>query len=310
MAQKQPEAVGVDDDEPTFNPNDWIGKGKKYPEKDVPDYISEAKGATLRIPEEGSKLLPVPDLPIAIFLAKELPSQSSELVSSTPDAWFSKDPPFTDVSILFNCPVPPDHLILRLEQHYGQAWFDGCQSIADPRFNQRSERFPVWVLRWWKMVAKLGEGQATWKRSLDWLLFLQSQRLWTYEVNRLVVTLYSNTGGKNKRHDAKTDTSAIAGLSYIGVKVFEHRFLRLFSAIPEQTAALGTHSFEFISHYSFLVRIPGSWVSQCRDGNVELNLEAKNVWSNISANNKQLQEAMKLFTKRRQTQELEDDDGA
>jgi len=48
--------------------------------------------------------------------------------------------------VLLIRPVPPEKVLETLNATAGQMWFDGACSIVDPRFNNGTERFPLWVL--------------------------------------------------------------------------------------------------------------------------------------------------------------------
>lgn len=50
----------------------------------------------------------------------------------------------------------------------GQAWFDGAKSIIDPRYNQGTERLPMWVLNYWKKMNAMADAQKDWERAYSW----------------------------------------------------------------------------------------------------------------------------------------------
>ncbi|KAF5341671.1 hypothetical protein D9611_001992 [Ephemerocybe angulata] len=123
-----------------------------------------------------------------------------------------------------------------------------------------------------------------------------------YMSHAVIVTMYSNSAGKSKRHDAKTDTTAITGLSYLGIQLYERTFRgATFSAVHEETAALRTYRFEMISHFNFMLRIPRNWVKRVEvDENIELIPEAASCFDSLVMDEESLKSAMVLFTKRRQ----------
>ncbi|PPR00996.1 hypothetical protein CVT24_000570 [Panaeolus cyanescens] len=152
-----------------FREEDWIGVGKRYPEKDVPHYISCAKRQHLKVPEAVINCLPVPSHSVLALLANSLPKKSAQIIAYTISAWFSTEAPNCGVKELVQRPIPSDTELVRLEEGFGQAWFDGCISLVDVRFNGGVERFPVWVITWWKEVSKIVRGQEEWKAAHNWL---------------------------------------------------------------------------------------------------------------------------------------------
>ncbi|KAJ7292486.1 hypothetical protein C8J57DRAFT_1456964 [Mycena rebaudengoi] len=155
------------DDYPPFVPSEWIGVNKKFPEDPTPT-IYYARNAILEIPAS-EIVAPAPGLPVRGFVDMSLPPQSSSLIFSESKLWFSTEAPTTNVSVLRTRPVPPKEILEALSRKFSQAWFDGTKSICDPRFNDGTDRFPLWTLMWWKDMAKLVEKQAKWKRSIKWL---------------------------------------------------------------------------------------------------------------------------------------------
>ena len=67
-----------------------------------------------------------------------------------------------------------------------------------------------------------------------------------FHANRLVVCLYSKSGGQASRHSAVTDSSIVTALSHIGVQVFGHSRDRWFTHVPEETAQLQTRRFAIL----------------------------------------------------------------
>ncbi|THH14689.1 hypothetical protein EUX98_g9579 [Antrodiella citrinella] len=168
-----------DDLELIFIPEDWIGQQKPFPspESTVPNYIHDARKNVLAIPLALAEcLLPPDNLPVSELLKLPLPPSSSALLFTDITEWFSKDPPFlappTDLCrILKGRPVPPLGFLETLKAGFGQAWFDGSQSIVDPRFNGSTslERLPLWVLQFWLDIGHVRESKGEWRTGLMWL---------------------------------------------------------------------------------------------------------------------------------------------
>ena len=68
-----------------------------------------------------------------------------------------------------------------------------------------------------------------------------------------VICLYSKLGGLNCKHSAVTDAPSITALSYVGLQVFGHSYVRWFTHIPEETAQLQTKRFALPSPKNLLL---------------------------------------------------------
>jgi hypothetical protein len=65
--------------------------------------------------------------------------------------------------------IPPTAVLDLLSRKSGQAWLNGKKSIADPRFNDGADRFPLSALTFWIEMSAVIQQQAGWKRSIQWL---------------------------------------------------------------------------------------------------------------------------------------------
>ncbi|KAJ7839267.1 hypothetical protein B0H13DRAFT_1911332 [Mycena leptocephala] len=148
--------------DPPFDPALHIRKNKKFPPKGTLFEVHTAPEYILKIP------IPAPDLPIADFLRLSFPKNSSALVFSKAESWFSTDTPTTAVDCLLSRPIPPLQFLEDLSKAVGQAWFDGCTSIVDPRYNDGRDRLPLWSLTLWQEWARVVKDQNMWRRSRDW----------------------------------------------------------------------------------------------------------------------------------------------
>ncbi|KAJ6632173.1 hypothetical protein B0H10DRAFT_2206574 [Mycena sp. CBHHK59/15] len=165
-----PEPIDLSNDLPPFNPAAYIGKNKKFPPSS--DVLPEAHAAladVLKLPTSQAALFPDRDIPITEFLALSLPRESASFVFTKPDIWFSDEEPTGDVEILTIRSIPSQQFLTYLTAHVGQAWFDGAKSIVDPRFNDGRDRFLLWVLTFWKDMARVSQDQIMWGKSRDWL---------------------------------------------------------------------------------------------------------------------------------------------
>ncbi|KAF8207331.1 hypothetical protein K438DRAFT_1962263 [Mycena galopus ATCC 62051] len=140
-----PEAHDIEE---PFIPSDWIGKKKEYLTDHLPIAVIAAKNA---------------------FAELALPRTSSELVYGESQLWFRDDEPATDISFLKHRSIPPTAVLDLLSRKSGQAWLNGKKSIADPRFNDGTDRFPLSTLTFWIEMSAVIQQQAGWKRSIQWL---------------------------------------------------------------------------------------------------------------------------------------------
>ncbi|KAG6905164.1 hypothetical protein DXG01_004460, partial [Tephrocybe rancida] len=152
-----------------FDKRDWIGIGKVYPTTNVPDEVQCKKEEMLSIPDAHIEFFPNPALPVKQFIALALPMQSSEIISIKVKKWYSTQTPNASIDILLNRTIPPKTFLDDLADGFGQAWFDGAQSIVDPRYNNGIDHFPLWVVTLWRRLADVSKKQAVWRNSFEWL---------------------------------------------------------------------------------------------------------------------------------------------
>jgi hypothetical protein len=154
-----------------FEPSKWIQRGLKY--EMVPFHVINAHLLhALNIPKTAPPL-PDPNVPITEFLCLTLPVQSTYIITSKPDQWFSKEPPEEDVSILLtrpNGPIPNMEFLAQLKAAAGQAWLDGAASVVDKRFgSDRQDKLPLWVITYWIKLAAVIGTQADWRTAKQWI---------------------------------------------------------------------------------------------------------------------------------------------
>jgi hypothetical protein len=151
-----------------FHHSTWIGTGKKFSDS-LPQAVYDKKQEILKIPDPFLTKLPTPTILIHHFIHHPLPLQSSSLSFHQTGEWFSINTPLTCPEVLLTRPIPPERVLKNLNIAIGQMWFDGATSIVDPRFNNGTERFPLWVLSLWKEMQKTIEHQKLWKSLIQWL---------------------------------------------------------------------------------------------------------------------------------------------
>jgi hypothetical protein len=156
----------LDIDDRPFIPADWIAKGKLY--SDAPFEVIGAKNAVFELPAQAAEMIPPGSLPVAKFCGLPLPRISLELIYGESQMWFRNDEPTTNVSLLKERSIPPAAVLELLKRKSGQAWLNGAKSIADPRFNDGTDRFPLSTLSFWDEMADTTKHQSNWKRSVQW----------------------------------------------------------------------------------------------------------------------------------------------
>ncbi|KAI0072551.1 hypothetical protein K474DRAFT_1711492 [Panus rudis PR-1116 ss-1] len=172
MAQEAKNTVAIDlSDDTIFDPSHWIKKGKKFPTIDTPLHISDAWSNTFLVPESiKQSIFPHATISVPNFiqLAQNYPRQPATLANTHPDTWFSREHPNSDIRLLLKRAIPDKEVIRKLVEVSGQAWFDGNQSICDPRFNNRQERFPLYAIGFWREIADLRIAATIWERAQRW----------------------------------------------------------------------------------------------------------------------------------------------
>lgn len=165
-------ALDVDDDTDLdllrhWRPSDWIGQGKTYG-SDPPPLVLAARRQVLALLPVDQPHLPDPKLPISGLLKFPLQAQPSALAFEKAEIAFSNNPPTESLhSMDFRTrPIPPAAYIRKLEAAFGQAWFDGAQSIVDHRYKNCC--LPLNVLTYWSEVSAVWEARRAWKTAEEW----------------------------------------------------------------------------------------------------------------------------------------------
>ncbi|OSC96522.1 hypothetical protein PYCCODRAFT_1379012 [Trametes coccinea BRFM310] len=194
-------------DSPIFDPAEWISCGKTYPSADTPGFIHAARKAVLAIPTEHLKLLPDQTLSVLALLRKTLPPELAHLVTQEAQCSFDFEAPTDTLEALESRPLPPDDLVRKLQQAFGQAWFNGAQSLVDRRFKQ--SKLLLFVLTYWTEMGLVVSKKAIWKRAVDWLTRWEQDTNFLKEADRArslmdllpwsarIKALGSDTGAEN-----------------------------------------------------------------------------------------------------------------
>jgi len=161
---------GIEDFEDFFCEEDWICTGKKYGE-DVPLFVVAEQNKRLQIPNPFLQELQLPgdDITVEQFIRQRLPHISLEFIVTNVGLWFSSDIPDATLPALLARSIPSETFLKSMEHAFSQAWFNGARSISDPRFNEGSDRLPLWVLTYWRKAITLKNMQNRWIKSNQWL---------------------------------------------------------------------------------------------------------------------------------------------
>ncbi|KIY43125.1 hypothetical protein FISHEDRAFT_54055 [Fistulina hepatica ATCC 64428] len=160
---------------PLFKEKDYIGVGKIYPTSNVPEFISQAKRKLLEIPQGFvDTYLPHPSLPVRQFVEALLPKKhTTDYLTIDAAQCFSSSKPNVHLKVLLSRPIPSNPDLQQLDNALGQAWFDGKKSLIDWRYagdgTTPQDRYPFWVLLFWRRIADAKVKQTEWIQSVRWL---------------------------------------------------------------------------------------------------------------------------------------------
>ncbi|KAI0671454.1 hypothetical protein C8Q78DRAFT_1153176 [Trametes maxima] len=133
--------------------SDWISQNKKYPYSQTPQWssrLANTSSLSLRSMQAFSQI----SLPL--FYEKADTAFSVELATDDISSHhFTKRP------------IPPVTYLNSLKDIFGQAWFDGAQSIIDFRYKQ--SRLPLYVLSYWDEMARVLKQKKAWQRAETWV---------------------------------------------------------------------------------------------------------------------------------------------
>ncbi|KAG2049891.1 hypothetical protein BDR06DRAFT_955499 [Suillus hirtellus] len=111
-----------------------------------------------------------------------------------------------------------------------------------------------------------------------------------------VIAIYSKGGGKNGKHTAVDKADAIAGVSYLGVQIYQQHFHRHFRSIPDATAVFQCNHFAFLPSTALLCLLSSK--PNLTHSGLELAPADHTDFDILSTALPQLAEVAKLFRKR------------
>lgn len=171
-----------------FHHSTWIGTGKKF-SNSLPQEVYDKKREILEVPDSILTQLPTSVTLVSDFVNYPLPLQTCSFDFHQTGEWFSTDMALTFPEVLLARPIPSEKVLKTLDAAIGQMWFDGARSIVDPRFNNGTERFPLWVLSLWNKIQKMIGHQKQWRSSIQWLELITHPEDIVVQAKRLIEKL-------------------------------------------------------------------------------------------------------------------------
>jgi len=111
-----------------------------------------------------------------------------------------------------------------------------------------------------------------------------------------IIALYSKGGGKNGKHAAIPNVSNVAGISYVGVQVFQRMHRQIFRPVTSSTISFGTMHYQLLPSKSLLCRLSSS--PQVKNDSIEIHADDLRIFDTLDNNVKTIEAAAKLFSKR------------
>lgn len=171
MAQDPPAILISSDDEssdPTWTETDWINCGKTYPTSNIPASVIQRRKTLLQIPQMYAKSIPAPQASIASLISTtRLPLQSRTLTPYTANVLFSAEVSNEAFGVFSEWDIPPLSFVLELETAFGQAWFDGANSIRSR--NQKGSYLPFYAISYWRTMHRVLDSKSAWDKARLWI---------------------------------------------------------------------------------------------------------------------------------------------
>ncbi|KAJ6482001.1 hypothetical protein C8R45DRAFT_831472 [Mycena sanguinolenta] len=150
-----------------WDPCEWIQNGRTY--HDVPLIVELARRDLLIIPHSFAHNLPSKTMSISQLLLTKIPPMSEDVDDMEIDfEFFASTEPTEDIeNILPHLAIPTRTELLRMNNAFGQAWFDGKKSIhtvLNPDI-----ACPFWAYTYWATMLDACESKDSWIRAEAWL---------------------------------------------------------------------------------------------------------------------------------------------
>ena len=134
---QSPEVIEINNEPPSFNEDDWIGKGRQYPKaENAPLALKYYIDGLLTIPDAvKDKYTPSHSLSVEDFIKMKLPKISYNLPMIKAEISFRKELPNVGSNVLSTRELPP------------LAWINGSKCHESSCWKTKNVR-----RRWWRVI--------------------------------------------------------------------------------------------------------------------------------------------------------------
>ncbi|KAG1739662.1 hypothetical protein EDB19DRAFT_1978044 [Suillus lakei] len=153
-----------------FITSEWLSCGHVFEWMTLPPSVKCKIKCLLAIPAPIQSTIPSQTLSITQLLDINLPASldcklDSNTITFSSCLILACVPDLDDV---LSWTVPPLHIVTKLLDQFGQAWFDGQSSVIHP--SAPSTHLPFWTLSYWKEVSHALKAHIAWLSTHDWVL--------------------------------------------------------------------------------------------------------------------------------------------
>jgi hypothetical protein len=157
-----------------FLAESWRRQGKLF--TDAPAVVKAAFQAACVLPTVVKALvLPSDHASVSALVHVELPSVTNVDPIPNPLSYFQDLPPPSNtgfLTLLKTLPIPPPNQIKLLQEHAGQAWLDGKQSLMYSH-TDNPHLFSFWIVTFWNSVTEIIPAHRAWTAANVYLLAQQ-----------------------------------------------------------------------------------------------------------------------------------------
>jgi hypothetical protein len=178
-----------------FNSSKWLNGQHRYPKANIPKDILNERRRLLRIPLFYAGFIPSSKISIHDLLdSTSLPVFDNHLaLHPNNNPIFSSRPADTNLPYdLTARAIPSVTSTSALLLSFGQHWFDGAQSLVDPR--EPSQSLPFWVLQYWNRLGLVLEAKHAWHIAHTWVISCASPLHPQFHVVQKVLTSFKILG--------------------------------------------------------------------------------------------------------------------
>ncbi|KAJ7764023.1 hypothetical protein DFH07DRAFT_770673 [Mycena maculata] len=191
--------------------SEWIGCNRTF--RDIPEFVAIEAVRAIQIPADIEATLPPEhDSPSHMYATSNLPTWDPAVDTGTEDV--GKSAIDFDTAAPSSTPINPSEMpplplrtIQRLNDAFGQAWFDGKLSIRDTRDARSIRYYPLWYLSYARRVRIAARSFYRWSRAFEWIVEQPldqepEEEEWRQHTTELLSTIPGWTGRVGgKMHD-------------------------------------------------------------------------------------------------------------